>query len=149
MKRLTALLLVALCAAVPALAQEATVGAAQGRFTAVDVYIDSGRRALAAYQFELKATGGDVKIVGVEGGEHAAFQEPPYYDPAALMQQWIIIAAFNTGNDLPAGRTRVARIHLRVAGPVEPEYSVELEAAGSRDGHRIDATATCERGELK
>ena len=149
MKRFAALLLALLCLALPTLAQEGAEEAEGVRFAAVDVYVDSGRRPLAAYQFELEATAGDVKIVGIEGGEHAAFSEPPYYDPAALTRQRVIIAAFNTGEDLPTGRTRVARVHVRVAGPTEPEYSVQLEAAASPDGKRIDATATCEQGEPK
>jgi hypothetical protein len=149
MKRLTALLLVMLCVAVPTLAQEAAEDAARVRFAAVDVYVDSGRQPLAAYQFELKATAGDVQIVGIEGGEHAAFREAPYYDPAAMMQHRVIIAAFSTGKDLPTGRTRVARVHVRVAGATEPEYAIELEAAASPDGQRIDATASWEQGERR
>ena len=54
------------------------------RFAPVHIYLDSGDRSLAAYQFELKATAGQIEIVGVEAGEHKAFSEPPYYDPAAL-----------------------------------------------------------------
>ena len=145
MKQLTALLLVTLCVAVPALAQEATEDAARVRFAAVDVYVDSGRRPLAAYQFELKATAGDVKIVGIEGGEHTAFEDPPYYDPAALSKGRIIIAAFNTGKDLPAGKTRVARVNVAVTGDGTPMYVVKLHVAGSADGERIEALGTTER----
>src|SRR6185295_2413242 len=54
------------------------------RFEAVDVYVDSGGKPLGAYQIELKAASGDVKAVGIEGGEAAAFGQAPYYDPAAL-----------------------------------------------------------------
>ena len=53
------------------------------RFGSVDVFIDSGPAALAAYQFELDVTAGNVTLVGVEGGEHRAFQQAPYYDPRA------------------------------------------------------------------
>ena len=56
-------------------------------FTYVDVFIDPHGRALGAYQFELRATAGDVALVGIEGGEHAAFSHPPYYDPKALLNQ--------------------------------------------------------------
>ena len=149
MKRLTALLLVTLCVAVPALAQETAEEAAAGRFGIVNVYVDSGRRPLAAYQFELKTTAGDVKIVGIESGEHTAFRDAPYYDTAAMSRNRVIIAAFNTGTDLPTGRTRVARVHVRIAGPIEPEYAIELEAAASPNGDRIDATATSEQGDTK
>ena len=117
------------------------------RFEAVDVYVDPGGRSLAAYQFELKAEGADVKIVGIEGGEHAAFKEPPYYDPAALMQDRVIIAGFDTGHDLPRGRTRVATVHLRVDGAVEPDYRAVLQAAATDGGEEIDAEILVEKGE--
>src|SRR5258708_5660502 len=65
-------------------------------FAYVDVFIDPHGTPLAAYQFELRATAGDVKLVGIEGGEHAAFAKPPYYDPKALLNDRIVIAAFNT-----------------------------------------------------
>jgi len=91
------------------------------RFAPVHVYLDSGRKPLAAYQFELRATTGTIKIVGVEGGEHPAFKEAPYYDPAALAKDRIIIAAFNTGRDLPKGRTRIATIHLQILSAAEKQ----------------------------
>lgn len=49
-----------------------------------------------------------------------------------------IVAAFNTGQDLPAGRTRVSRLHLQVRG--EPEFRIQLAAAAGPDGRPIDAT---------
>ena len=107
------------------------------RFEAVDVYVDSKAEALAAYQFELKVTAGDVTTVGVEGGEHAAFRDAPYYDPAAMAKRRIIIAAFNTGSDLPTGRTRVARVHVRVGPGERPVYQAELQVAGDAEGRKI------------
>lgn len=144
MRKLTAVLLVLAAVAARAPAQESD--APQARFEAVDIYVDSGDVPLAAWQFELAAETGDVKIVGVEGGEHPAFAEPPYYDPAALKGGRIIIAAFSTGADLPTGRTRVARIHVRVAGAAVPEYVVKLQTAGSRTGERIEASAALTEG---
>jgi hypothetical protein len=83
-------------------------------FRYLDVFIDPQGKPLAAYQFELVAPKG-VQLVGIEGGEHKAFAHPPYYDPKALQQgERIVIAAFDTGADLPAGRTRVARLSVRV-----------------------------------
>ena len=123
--------------------------AARVRFETLEVFVDSGGQALAAYQFELAAEVGEVKIAGVEGGEHPAFKSPPYYDPAALSRNRIIIAAFNTGRDLPRGRTRVARLHLYVSGDKAPEYAVRLEAAGNAQGQRIPATVTVRKGEMK
>src|SRR4051812_49287196 len=83
---------------------------ATSSFGALDIFIDSKDAPLAAYQFEFWADG-DVKLVGLEGGEHVAFKEPPHYDPRALTlpEPRVIVAAFNTGNDLPKGKTRVAR----------------------------------------
>lgn len=119
------------------------------RFAPVYIYLDSGSSPLAAYQFELKAIAGKVKIVGVEGGEHAAFQEAPYYDPAALANDRIIIAAFNTGRDLPTGRTRIATIHLQITGAAEPQYRLELAVAGDADGGKLWAELTLEMGERR
>jgi hypothetical protein len=115
------------------------------RFEAVDVYVDSGDKPLAAYQIELKADAAGVKAIGIEGGEAPAFRQPAYYDPAALhesqLHERIVLAAFSTGRDLPAGRTRVARVHVQVsgAGNQRPRYTIKLETAGTSDGSRIEA----------
>ncbi len=109
------------------------------RFEAVDVFVDSGERPLAAYQFRLVDRSGRARIVGVEGGEHAAFRDAPRHDPRALMGGTIIVAAFDTGEDLPVGRTRVARLHFEVRGERAdgPDYHVELEAAAASDETKI------------
>jgi hypothetical protein len=117
------------------------------RFAWVDIYVDSGDVPLAAYQFELAAETGSFQIVGVEGGEHPAFAAPPYYDPAALAHDHVIIAAFSTDDDLPAGRTRVARIHVQIAGGETPDYVVKLIVAATADGTEIPAGATAIAGE--
>lgn len=116
------------------------------RFRAIDIFVDSGETALAAYQVDVKAVGSaKVTLVGVEGGEHAAFASPPHYDPAALhedqLRDRIVLAAFNTGADLPAGKARVARIHVQVEGG-EPAIEVVVVAAAGADGTRIEAKAT-------
>ncbi|HWL92170.1 MAG TPA: hypothetical protein VNT79_01430 [Phycisphaerae bacterium] len=115
------------------------------RFIAVDVFVDSGTIPLAAYQFEFSAPGGGASIVDIEGGESAAFTSPPYYDPEALMQGRIIVGAFNTGDELPSGKTRVARMHLRVEGEPVAEFSVQLTVAGNVNGDQIDASASVAR----
>lgn len=111
--------------------------AAEGRFTFVDIYADCGATPLAAYQIELLATHGTFKIVGIEGGAHPAFAEPPYYDPAALYHERVILAAFSTDDDLPVGRTRVARVHVLLEAET-PVYAVKLMAAATADGTPID-----------
>jgi len=119
------------------------------RFAPLRIYLDSGNHMLAAYQFELNATKGQVKIVGVESGEHKAFSEPPYYDPAALAKDRIIIAAFNTGSNLPKGRTRVATIHLQVLGDIEPEYELKLIVSADPDGRELSGKLDLEKGDRK
>jgi len=117
------------------------------RFVAVDVYIDSGTTPLAAWQFELTTGSGDAKIVGVEGGDHPAFKAPPYYDPKALTHSRVIIAAFSTAENLPSGRTRVARIHVQVSGEPQPEFGVKVIVAADQAGATLKTTATTQQKE--
>ena len=111
------------------------------RFEAVDIYVDSGTRPLAAYQLTFRATRGDVKIVGIEGGEHAAFKEAPYYDPAAMQQERAVLAAFNTvaREQLPTGRTRAATVHVQIRGTEAPRFVAKLETAATHNGTAITA----------
>jgi len=109
------------------------------RFAPMHVYVDSGEQGLAAFQFELKAVGGQVEIVGIEGGEHKAFEEPGYYDPAALANDRVIIGAFNTGTDVPTG----------ITGEAKPAYELELAVAADPAGEEIAAEITFETGEQK
>ena len=153
MKEITAIILMSISIIVPVLAQQSeqdimTVQPSV-RFAPLHIYLDSGNKSLAAYQFELKAAAGQVKIVGVEGGQHPAFKEAPYYDPAALANDRIIIAAFNTGRELPKGRTRIATIHLQIIGDAEPDYELKLTVAADADAKEIPAKITFEKGERK
>jgi hypothetical protein len=116
-----------------------------GRFTPVAVYVDSGAAPLAAYQVEITAPGAE--IAGVEGGEAAAFRAAPYYDPAALRGGRIVLAAFDTGKDLPRGRTRVATLHMYEPGSTAPAYETTLIVAASTDGEPIAASVTLSRSE--
>ena len=147
MSRVLAMGVMAVSLAVAVGAEEPGPSGRPVRFAPLEVYVDSGGAALAAYQFELTATAGEVAIVGIEGGEHAAFKEAPYYDPAALAHDRIIIAAFSTDRILPRGQTRVARVHLQISGEEKPEYSIKLTVAASTDGKEIPATVTFEQGE--
>ena len=116
------------------------------RFQAVDILIDSKETPLAAYQLEFSIKTGDAKVVGVEGGEHSAFKDAPFYDPKAIQYERVIIAAFNTtsGDKLPRGKTRVATIHLQITGERNPEYTVNLEIAATLEGRKIVAETTYE-----
>jgi hypothetical protein len=120
------------------------------RFSAVDIYVDSKDKPLAAYQLEVSAPGSDVKITGIEGGEHAAFSHPPYYDPKAMQQERVIIAAFSTNavDNLPAGKTRVATIHFQVRGAT-PEFQLKLQAAADASGNKIRAEASAQERKPK
>ncbi|QKK09746.1 MAG: hypothetical protein HND58_17310 [Planctomycetota bacterium] len=112
------------------------------RFGYVDLYIDSGEVPMAVYQVELRATAGDIRIVGVEGGDSAAFSEPPRYDPVALTRgERIVLGEFSTGSALPSGRTRIARVHLRIDGP-PPVLELTLATAGDSAAAPINATAS-------
>ena len=109
----------------------------EGRGT-IDIYVDSGAERLAAYQVEFSDPTGRIKIIGVEGGEPFAFRAAPYYDPAALGRGCIILAAYSTGRDLPAGKVRVARLRV-VCAEREPNYILKLCTAGTSDGNRVPA----------
>jgi hypothetical protein len=115
-----------------------------GRFAWVDVYVTSDQ-PLAAWQLELSSTGAAFSIVGVEGGEHAAFAQPPFYDPAALNQGRIILAAFSTATELPVGKTRVARVHVLIPGEA-PAYRLDLTVAAAADGAPLAAQASFQEG---
>lgn len=122
-------------------ADDATAPApATSPFRYLDVFIDPHGQPLAAYQFELRPPKG-VQLVGIEGGEHKAFASPPYYDPKALGDgERIVIAAFDTGAELPAGKTRVARLSVRVGDgqQAKPDYQVTLQVAASSDAKPIE-----------
>jgi len=114
------------------------------RFRAVEVYIDAGVEPLAAYQVDFRVGKGAVKIVGIEGGESAAFEQPPYYDPKAIQDERVTLAAFNTAKAelLPTGKTRVATLHLQITGSRKPEYILKLQAAANANGETIPVTAS-------
>lgn len=144
MKLPRAIILLILLVAGSILGQTNPAGVATVRFQSVDLFVDSGARPLAAYQLEFWATNSGVKIVGIEGGEHAAFAKPPVYDPKAMQHERVILAAFNTAREvgLPQGKTRVATVHVQVSGDAKPEYVVTLTTAGTEGGGRIQAQAS-------
>ena len=116
------------------------------RFDYLDIYLDPHGTPVAAYQFELNVDPAAATIVGVEGGDHPAFKSAPYYDPAALTRNRIVVAAFNTGSDLPNTKTRIARLHLRVTSP-NPDYHLHLDTAAGADGRETkDAVISVETG---
>jgi hypothetical protein len=112
-----------------------------GTFRAVDLFVDSGNQPLAAYQLSFAAA--DAKIVGIEGGEHSAFADPPYYDPKAMQENRVVVAAFNTASpgQLPRGRTRIATIHIQTSASVVKQYELKVEAAAMPAGESITVKA--------
>ena len=111
-------------------------------FRAVDLFVDSGNQPLAAYQLTFACADKDAKIVGIEGGEHSAFAEPPYYDPKAMQNNHVVVAAFNTTSpeQLPRGRTRIATVHLQTTASVG-RYELKVEAAATPTGESITVRA--------
>lgn len=137
------------CFAQSAFAQRDSAAAV--RFGMVDVFVDSKDQPLAAYQLEVAVERGQARVVGIEGGEPGAFNQPPFYDPKAIQHDRVILAAFNASpqSALPKGRTRVAGIHMEIIGSEPPEFIVKLTTAGNASGRKIKATATLEERNTK
>lgn len=134
------------CALLLALTLAAQAGAAP-RFVAVDIWLESPG-PLAAWQFELASP--HAKIVGIENGESAAFGDAPYYDREAVERgnaERIVVADFSLAAPaaLPAGRIRIATLHLLLEGAGEPEFDLELVTAVDHDGDPIDASIGFEK----
>ena len=149
MKRSVAFSLVGLCILFTMTGRASAQGwrtwrAESVRFFAVDVYVNSLGMPLGAYQIEIADPTGASRIVGIEGGGHRAFHEPPFYDRAALQSNRVIIAAYSTLPQLPRSRTRVATLHLRVVGEIEPELLALTQVAISAKGTKIPVTVHLE-----
>jgi len=114
------------------------------RFAALDVVLESGT-PVAAWQFELAERNGLMTVVGVENGESPAFAPAPYYDLEAVRENRadrVIVADFSLqpAASLPVGKTRIATIHVRLAGDREPDYQLRLLAVSDAAGRPINAT---------
>ncbi len=122
------------------------VSAQGAEFAVYDVLIDPAGKPLAAYQLKIRASGGNPKIISVEGGEHPAFKDAPHYDPNAIQKNVIKIAAFNTetAEKLPRQTTRVATLHIQF-DDAAPRFEVEVQAAAIPGGSRIEADAFVQR----
>jgi hypothetical protein len=116
------------------------------RFTSVDIFLDPHGSPLAAYQLEFLADPARVTLVGIEGGAHSAFKDPPYYDAKALSGNRVILAALNTAADVPKDKTRVARLHLRIVGTDRPTMTSKLIVAASSSEQKIQADVTVSEG---
>lgn len=114
---------------------------------AIDLFLESGSEGLAAWQVELKSESTDAAIVEIEGGEHPAFAEAPYFDPRAINNQRVILGAFSTGDNLPRGRSRVARVHVQLRGPGERVWQTRLTTAANTEGTLIPAEIRIEKAQ--
>ena len=110
-------------------------------FALFDVYVDTGEEPLAAYQLKLSDERAAVKIISVEGGEHASFREPPKFDAKAIQRDVIKIAAFSLDakEKLPTGRVRVASLHVEIGPGLTPAWKAAVEAAARPGGGKISA----------
>jgi hypothetical protein len=118
-----------------------------GRFTTVDLVLVSDT-PVAAWQVELTERRGAMQVVGIERGDDATFRDPPFYDRVVLEREVtdrIVLASFSVSGaeQLPRGRVRVARVHVRTSG-ADPDYEARLVAAGTADGRPVDAQLSLE-----
>lgn len=113
--------------------------AAVTTFESLDVFVDTTTTPLAAWQAEITLDG--AKLVGVEGGAHSAFADAPRYDAAALQGGRVLVAALATGDDLPSGRIRVARLHVALTRSPDAAFTPLVQHAVVADpaGRRIRA----------
>lgn len=141
------LLLILLALAAPLHARQPADEEGRIGFCTVDIFVDSGSAPLAAYQLRFAVTNGVAKIVGIEGGEHPAFRQPPFYDPKAIQSEVAILASFNTGPaaELPTAKTRVATIHLQTTGTTTPQFEVKLQTAADAQGNKTSGTVSFEK----
>ncbi len=119
-------------------AEDAASNTTAVSFLSFDLWIDGGEDALAAYQVEVTYDAKRVRIVGLEGGEHEAYRDAPYFDRTGFTGGRIVVAAFiSRDDDAPGGRTRVARIHVAVERDGAPDLGVRLVTAAKPGGERI------------
>lgn len=120
-------------------------------FATIDITIDPKGQPLGAYQFEMTVNHGAFMVVGIEAGEHAAFDHgrPPYYDRKVDQQHTdrLIVAEYarpkHAAKDLPTTPTRVVTVHFAIlehaVGPGPQTLQLTLTTAGNAAGERIDA----------
>ncbi|MBS0186751.1 MAG: hypothetical protein JSS51_01710 [Planctomycetes bacterium] len=119
---------------------------ADTRILTYDVMLDVGSRSLAAFQIEISLSAPDTAHVTglfVRGGDHPALKRQPLFDSKRVSRPGartsFTIANFDTGNDLPSGDVRVARIVLVVVGKGNPGLTARLVVAAGPEGVPIPA----------
>ena len=127
----------------------ATASSSAAEFAVFDVYVDTGGEPMAAYQLKISDEHAAVKIISVEGGDHASFREAPRFDPKAIQRDVIKIAAFSLDamNKLPSGRVRIASLHVEIGPGLTPEWKAVVEAAARPGGEKIAAEVSISKRE--
>lgn len=122
---------------------------AAAEFAVYDVFLEPHGEPMAAYQLKISDQNSAVKILSVEGGEHKSYQNPPFFDPKAIQQNVIKLAAFATdpADALPKRKTRVAALHVEINDDLKPRLVVAIEAAARPGGSRIFIEATLSKRE--
>ena len=112
-------------------------------FRVINIFLDPKGKSLAAYQLQWKIATQNARIVGIEGGDHPAFRNPPHYDPRAIQGERVIVAAFNPGAEksLPKGRIRIGSIHIEAAPAAICRFEIENLEAADAQGGRISVSA--------
>jgi len=119
-----------------------------GQFAIVDVFVAS-TEPVAAWQIELRERRGAMQVVGIERGDDPTFRDPPFFDRVVLergVTERLVLASFSLSDaaQLPRGRVRVARVHVRTTGAATADYELRLVAVGAADGRPIDAELSFE-----
>ena len=73
----------------------------------------------------------------IEGGDHGFGKIQSW---GTLVASVVVLAAFNTGSDLPRGAQRLARLHVYEPS-ASAAYDIRVVVATSADGDAITATA--------
>ncbi len=120
-------------------------------FATLIITLDPLGKPLGAYQFELTSAESPFKVLGVEGGDHAAYHHdrPPYFDPVVQEQgsDRLILAEYAlpklTAEALPTTPVVVAKVSVMFDRAVDanelPAITLRLITAGDADGQKIDA----------
>ena len=127
----------------------AVVAPRAGEFAVYDVYIECGTEPLAAYQLKISDRRAAVKILSVEGGQHASFANAPKFDEKAIQRDVIKVAAFSLAarDKLPSGRVRIASLHVEVGPGLTPDWNAIVQAAGGPGGRKISAEVSISKRE--
>ena len=82
-----------------------------------------------------------MKIISVEGGEHASFAAAPKFDPKAIQRDVIKLAAISLDSieKLPTSRVRIASLHVEIGPGLSPDWTAIVERAGRAGGEKIEA----------